>query len=89
MLIGGPMPPVALPRRDQSRGRTATAEDRLAELITEQSRKKGPTIFVPGMSTATLPTVKLMGGIDSYPNPALVMGPSGAVNSKSPTPFTQ
>eukprot|EP00972_Heterocapsa_arctica_P018905 2793353-Heterocapsa_arctica.AAC.1 len=70
MLIGGQMPPVALPRRDQSRGRAVTAEDRLTELITEQSKKKGPTIVVPGMSTATLRTVKLMGGVDSYPNPA-------------------
>eukprot|EP00972_Heterocapsa_arctica_P100128 14763703-Heterocapsa_arctica.AAC.1 len=70
------MPLVALSRRDQSRGRAPTAEDRLTELMTEQIRNRGPTIFVPGMSTATLPTVKLVGGVDSYPNPARVMGPS-------------
>eukprot|EP00972_Heterocapsa_arctica_P089752 13238175-Heterocapsa_arctica.AAC.1 len=78
MVIGGQMPPVALPRRDQSRGRTVTAEDRMAELIAEHAKKQGPTIFAPGMSAATLPTVKLMGGIDTYRNPALVFGPSGA-----------
>eukprot|EP00972_Heterocapsa_arctica_P092284 13609760-Heterocapsa_arctica.AAC.1 len=64
------MPPVALPRRDQSRGRAPTVEDRMAELVAEQARNRGPTIFVPGMSSATLPTVKLVGGVDSHPNPA-------------------
>eukprot|EP00972_Heterocapsa_arctica_P003386 505197-Heterocapsa_arctica.AAC.1 len=70
------MPPVALSRHDQSRGRPPTAEDRMAELVEEHARNRGPTIFVPGMSTATLPTVKLMGGVDSHPNPARVLGPS-------------
>eukprot|EP00972_Heterocapsa_arctica_P033654 4952171-Heterocapsa_arctica.AAC.2 len=73
------MPPVGLSRRDSSRGRPLpTAEDRMAELVEEHVRNRGPTIFVPGMPTATLPTVKLVGGVDSHPNPARVLGPSGA-----------
>eukprot|EP00972_Heterocapsa_arctica_P022124 3255240-Heterocapsa_arctica.AAC.1 len=63
------MPPVALPRRDQSRGRAVTAEDRHVDCDS--------------------PHCQAHGGVDSYPNPARVMGPSGAGYSTSPTPFAQ
>eukprot|EP00972_Heterocapsa_arctica_P024949 3677952-Heterocapsa_arctica.AAC.1 len=61
----------------------------MAELVAEQVRNRGPTIFVPGMLTATPLTVKLVGRVDSHPNPARVLGPSGAGCNTSSTPFTQ
>eukprot|EP00972_Heterocapsa_arctica_P082086 12097875-Heterocapsa_arctica.AAC.1 len=66
------MPPVAVSRHDQSRGRPHTAEDRMHELLAEHERQrsKGPTIFVPGVPTTTFPTVRLMGGADSHASPA-------------------